>query len=180
MFVYNVKLNSKNVVKISLIIISIIVVIFFLLSLHKILSSTFNVDDAVPEPDVAYLKASDYANVLKSVYENLDTYIGQKICFSGYVYRNIDFSETQFVLARDMLIEGRAEALIVGFLCSHKEASTYSDGTWVEITGEITKGNYHGDMPIIKVKEIKQIDKPEEDIYAYPPDDSYVPTSVIF
>lgn len=179
MFVYNVKLNSKNIVKISLIIISIIVVIFFLLSLYKILSSTFNVDDEVPEPDVAYLKAEDYTNVLKSVYENLDTYIGQKICFSGYVYRNIDFSETQFVLARDMLVEGRSEALIVGFLCSYKEASSYADGTWVEITGEITKGNYHGDIPIIKVTKIKQVEKPADE-FVCPPDSTYIPTGIIY
>ena len=179
MFVYNVKLNSKNIVKISLIIISIIVVIFFLLSLYKIFSSTFNVDDNVPEPDVAYLSAQDYTNVLKSVYENLDTYVGQKISFSGYVYRNLDFSETQFVLARDMLVEGRAEALIVGFLCSHKEARTYADGTWIEITGEITKGNYHGDVPIIKVIKIKQVEKPAEE-FVCPPDSTYIPTAIIY
>lgn len=179
MFVYNVKLNSKNVVKISLILISIIVVIFFLLSLYKILSSTFNVDDEMPEPDVAYLTADNYTNVLKSVYENLDTYIGQKISFSGYVYRNIDFSETQFVLARDMLVEGRTEALIVGFLCSHKEATSYADGTWIEITGEITKGNYHGDIPIIKVTKIKQVDKPTDE-FVCAPDATYIPTGIIY
>jgi len=179
MFVYNVKLNSKNIVKISLIIISIIVVIFFLLSLYKILSSTFTVNDDVPEPDVAYLSAQDYTNVLKSVYENLDTYIGQKISFSGYVYRNLDFSETQFVLARDMLVEGRSKALIVGFLCSHKDARSYTDGSWVEITGEITKGNYHGDIPIIKVIKIKQVEKPADE-FVCPPDSTYIPTGIIY
>ena len=179
MFVYNVKLSSKNIVKISLMIISIIVVIFFLLSLYKILSSTFCVDDEIPEPDVAYLKVEDYTNVLKSVYENLDTYVGQKICFSGYVYRNLDFSETQFVLARDMIVEGSTKTLIVGFLCSHKEARSYADGSWVQITGEIMKGNYHGEIPIIKVNEMKQIEKPTNE-YAYPPDATYIPTGIIY
>jgi len=179
MFVCNVKLNSKNIVKISLILISIIVVIFFLLSLYKILSSSFNVNDEVPEPDVAYLTAQEYTNVLKSVYENIDTYVGQKINFTGYVYRNLDFSETQFVLARDMVIEGRAEALIVGFLCSHREASTYVDGTWVEITGKITKGNYKGDIPIIQVTKIKQVEKPTDE-FVCPPDATYIPTGIIY
>jgi len=179
MFVYNVKLNSKSIVKISLIVISVIVVIFFLLSLYKILSSTFSVNDDMPEPDVAYLTAQDYTNVLKSVYENLDTYVGQKINFSGYVYRNLDFSETQFVLARDMLIEGKSEALIVGFLCSHKEARSYADGTWVELTGEITKGNYHGDIPIIKVLKINKTEKPTDE-FVCPPDSTYIPTAIIY
>jgi len=179
MFVYNVKLNSKNIVKISLIIISIIIVIFFIISLYKILSSSFSVNDEIPEPDVSYISASNYTNVLKSVYENIDVYIGQKICFTGYVYRNIDFSENQFVLARDMLVEGRAEALIVGFLCSSSNASSYSDGAWVEITGEITKGNYHGEIPIIKITKIKQVDKPADE-FTYPPDATYIPTSIIY
>lgn len=179
MFVYNVKLNSKNIVKSSLIAISIIVVIFFLISLYKVFSSTFTVNDDIPEPDVAYLKAEEYTNVLKSVYENIDTYVGQKICFSGYVYRNLDFSETQFVLARDMIVEGRTKALIVGFLCSHKDAINYSDGCWVEITGEISKGNYHGDIPIIKVNKIKQIEKPSDE-FTYPPDATYIPTGIIY
>lgn len=179
MFIYNVKLNSKSIVKISLIIIAIIVVIFFLLSLYKILSSSFSVNDDIKEPDVAYLKAQDYTNILKSVYENIDTYVGQKINFSGYVYRNIDFSENQFVLARDMLIEGRVDSLIVGFLCSHKDAKNFADGSWVEITGEISKGNYHGEIPIIKVTKIKQIEKPADE-YVCPPDSTYIPTGIIY
>jgi len=35
-------------------------------------------------------------------------------------------------------------------------------------------------MPIIKIKEIKQIEKPKDNIYVYPPDDTYVPTSAAF
>ena len=179
MFVYNVKFNSKSIVKFSLVIVSIIVVIFFLISLYKILSSSFTVNEEIPEPDVAYLKVEEYTNVLKSVYENLDTYVGQKICFSGYVYRNLDFSENQFVLARDMIVEGSTKTLIVGFLCSHKEASKYPDGCWVEITGEISKGNYHGEVPIVRVSKIKQIDKPSDE-FTYPPDSTYIPTGIIY
>lgn len=179
MFVYNVKLNSKNIVKISLVIITIIVVVFFLISLYKILSSSFKVKDEIPVPNVAYLTVESYTNVLKSVYENLDTYVGQEICFSGYVYRNLDFLETEFVLARDMLVEGSTKTLIVGFLCSCDDAQSYADNSWVEITGEIAKGNYHGEVPIIKVTKIKQIDKPTNK-YVYPPDSTYIPTGIIY
>lgn len=179
MFVCNVKLNSKSIVKIGLIIIAVIVVIFFIISLYKILSNSFKVRDEVQEPDIAYLTADEYTNVLKSVYENIDIYIGQKICFSGYVYRCIDFSDTQFVLARDMLLEGSTKSLIVGFLCSYKEANKFSNNTWVTITGEITKGNYHGEIPIIKVIEMKEISKPADE-FCYPPDSTYIPTSIIY
>lgn len=179
MFVFNVKLNSKTIVKISLIIISTIVVIFFIISLYKILSASFRVNDKIPEPDVSYLEVESYTNVLKSVYENLDLYVGQKIGFSGYVYRNLDFSDNQFVLARDMVVNGSTKTFIVGFLCSYENAKSFSDGCWVEIVGEITKGNYHGEVPLVKITEIKQIEKPSNE-YAYPPDSTYIPTSIIY
>lgn len=179
MFIYNVKLNSKNIIKISFIILTIIIVIFFLISLYKIFSTTVKVKDNLDNPEVAYVQADNYTNILKSVYENVDTYIGQQICFSGYVYRNVDFSESQFVLARDMIMDNTTNKLIVGFLCSSKEAKNFSNGTWVEIVGEITKGNYHGEIPILKITQIKQINKPNDE-FTYPPDATYIPTGIIY
>ena len=179
MFIYNFKLNVKSIVKVVFIIITIIITIFFLISTYKIISESFKVKDKMDTPDIAYIEPNNYTNILKSVYENLDTYIGQKICFSGYVYRQIDFSDTQFVLARDMLTSSSNQTLIVGFLCDYKNSKDFIDGTWIEIVGEITKGDYHGEVPIIKIKEIKQIEKPSEE-YVVPPDDTYIPTSVIY
>ena len=46
------------------------------------------------------------------------------------------------------------------------------------MTGKITKGDYHGDMPIIEVSKLKVVDKPNEE-YVYPPDESYIPTSEV-
>ena len=100
----------------------------------------------------------------------------KKFVFLGYVYRMYDFKDTQFVLARDMLASPDNESLIVGFLCDSKKTKNFENNTWVEIIGEITKGYYHGDIPVIKIKKIKQIDKPNENVIVYPPDDTYVPT----
>ena len=112
-------------------------------------------------------------------HENLNEYVGIKIKFSGYVYRLIDFDENQFVLARDMIInEDGTQYVVVGFLCEYNKAKEFSDNSWVEITGEIIKGDYHGDMPIIKITEIKNTNKPNDEL-VYPPDDSYIPTSDI-
>ena len=179
MFICNVKLNGKRIVKIGLIVLSIIVTIFFVLSVYRILNAGFKVRDEIEKPDIAYLTADEYTNVLRSVYDDVDTYIGQKICFSGYVYRCFDFSDTQFVLARDMIVNDNGKSFVVGFLCTHKDAKNFSDGSWVQIIGEITKGNYHGDIPIIKVTDIQTIEKPVDE-YVCPPDETYIPTSVIY
>ena len=116
---------------------------------------------------------------MERVYDDIDSYVGKEICFSGYIYRLIDFKETEFVLARDMIISSDMQTLIVGFLCDCKNAQNFADNSWVQVTGTIIKGDYHGDMPIVKVTDIKSVDKPSSDEYVYPPDDSYIPTAGI-
>lgn len=180
MFIYNVKLNGKCLVKILLVAIAIAVTIYFFVSAYKIYNNSFKVKDEIDEEKTMYLTAENYTNILKCVHDDIDSYIGRKICFTGYVYRLLDFKETEFVLARDMVISSDMQTLIVGFLCDSKNAQDFPNESWVEITGEITQGSYHGNMPIIQVKEIKQIEKPKDDIYVYPPDDTYIPTSAIF
>ena len=82
------------------------------------------------------------------------------------------------MLARDMIVSSNYQSVIVGFLCEADNAKDFADETWVEVTGEITKGDYHGPMPIVKITEIKKVDRPTEE-YVYPPDDSYIPTAGI-
>lgn len=179
MFICNVKINSKNIVKIAFVIMSIIITIFFIISIYKILSQSFKVKDEVNSPNVTYIDANNYTNVLKSVYENLDTHIGQTICFTGYVYRLSDFEKNNFVLARDMKTSRNNQTLIVGFLCNYKNALDFKDGTWVEITGTIEKGHYHEEIPILNITKINEVSKPQNPIVPLP-DDTYVPTSIIF
>ena len=124
------------------------------------------------------ISANNYTNVLKAVHENIDKYVGVEINFTGYVYRVLDLEENQFVLARDMIISSNYQSVVVGFLCECENAKNYSDNTWVNITGKITKGNYHGDMPIVKITKIENVNKPNDE-YVYPPDETYIPTDGI-
>jgi len=180
MFIYNVKMDRKSIVKTVFIIIAIIITLFFIISTYKIVTESFKVRDKIKASDVQYLTTKSYTNVLKSVHDDLDSYVGKKISFTGYVYRLSDFKPTEFVLARDMLVTPKANPLIVGFLCDYSKANDFANDTWVEITGEVTKGDYHGSIPLIKVTAIKQVDKPTDDLYVAIPDDSYIPTSAMF
>lgn len=136
-------------------------------------------DTCLPNPKVANISTDNYTNILKVVHNNLDEYIDQKISFTGYVYRVYDFTDTQFVLARNMVISSDNQTVVVGFLCNCKNANEFSDNTWVNITGKITKGDYHGDIPVIEITEIKKCDKPQDEL-VYPPDDTFIPTSALF
>lgn len=134
-------------------------------------------NSCIPQSGVSQISPKNYTNILKSVHENIDSYVGKKICFTGYVYRVLDLQDNQFVLARDMIVNSNSQTVVVGFLCEYDESKNFDDNTWVQVTGEIFKGDYHGDMPIIKITDIKTVDKPSQEEYVYPPDDSYIPTA---
>lgn len=93
----------------------------------------------------------------------LTSYEGMKIKFTGYVYRVFDFSDEQFVIARDMFInEDKNQSVVVGFLCESKDVKEFKDGDWVEIIGTIKKGKYHNsEIPVIKITEIKGTTQPD-------------------
>lgn len=184
MIIYNFKLNKKAIFKTILAVMTIIVLSIGVAGIYNVLSNMEKknsnlINDSIPSSEVAILTPENYTNILKQVHDNIDTYIGQKISFSGYVYRVNDFEDNQFVLARDMDI-GNKQTLIVGFLCYANNSKNLENYTWVNITGEITKGTYNkSDIPIIKVTQIEKIAKPENTNVPLP-DDEYVPTAVIY
>ena len=181
MFVYNFKINGSKVFKFFMLLVVILLLILtgiVTINLFKGASKQNSNATCMSNSNIAKLTPSNYTNILKLVHENIDTYIGQKINFSGYVYRVYDLKDNQFILARDMLISSDYQTVIVGFLCEYDKASEFKDNTWIDITGKIIKGNYHGDMPIVKIEQIKTIEKPTEE-YVYPPNDNYIATDIL-
>lgn len=180
MFIYNLKLNGNVIFR--TIIISLVVVALIILGIsvyNFIYKSSFTVSDSIPFNSITSIESNEYTNILKQVYDNLDTHVGQSINFTGYVYKLYDFSDSQFVIARDMIINSDSQSVVVGFLCSYKNAKNLKQGTWVNVTGQIVKGYYHNEIPVIEINNIEETTKPEDE-FVYPPDNSYIPTSVIF
>lgn len=179
MFIYNFKINGGKLFKIFfgfVIVLMICIVGVVIFRLFTGADNSENISSCSPQSGVNKIEAKNYTNVLKTVHENIDTYVGKKINFTGYVYRILDLKDNQFVLARNMIISSDFQYVVVGFLCECDNAKDFADNDWVEITGEITKGDYHGDMPIVRITEINKVDKPNEE-FVYPPDESYIPTS---
>lgn len=179
MFIFNLKLSNNKIFKISLISMLIIVLIVLFIILYTTFSSSFKVQDSMDKDQILEITSDNYTNILKAVHKDIDSYIGCEVHFTGYVYRLLDFSDDEFVLARNMIISDDNQSLIVGFLCNYTEALNFPDNTWVDITGEIIKGDYHGDIAVIKVSNMFEIDKPENE-FVTPPDDTYIPTSNLF
>lgn len=177
MFVFNVKINGSKTFKTIFLCMVIILLIILGIVIFRVISGAKSSSNT-PQNKVNTISTTNYTNVLKAVHDNIDSYVGTKIKFTGYVYRVLDLKDTQFVLARDMIISSNYQSVIVGFLCEYDKAKDFQDNTWVEIIGEIVKGNYHGDMPIVKITTINRVNKPNDE-YVYPPSDDYIPTSGI-
>lgn len=179
MFICNMKVNSKLVFKIFFIILFILILLMCLIGILKIFNnSDTRVNDDIDTSKVNAISSSNYTNVLKNVHQNLDNYVGMKIKVTGFVYRLYDFNESQFVIAREMIVSSDYQGVVVGFLCHLNGAKEYKDGTWVEIEGTITKGDYHGQIPVIEIYKINETKVPNEE-YVYPPDESYVATAEV-
>ena len=177
MFVFNMQINHKLIFKIVFIVLTIIILIMLGIGIYKILDNKkVHSGDCTKQNKVNLISSKNYTNVLKAVHDNLDIYIGTKIKLVGFVYRLYDFSDNQFVIAREMIISSDYKGVVVGFLCNLNGANKYKDGCWIEIEGTITKGNYHGDIPVIEIYKIKEAKVPSDE-YVYPPDKTYIPTS---
>ena len=179
MYIRNFKLNGKMIFKIVFVILTILIFIMFAIGVLNIINSKEKVtgkNECMPQNAINNISTANYTNVLKTVHDNMNPYIGKKIKFIGFVYRLYDFTNDQFVLARQMIVSPDLQAVVVGFLCHLNGAEKYGDGCWVEIEGTIKKGEYHGVIPVIEIKKIKETKTPSDE-YVYPPDESYVPTS---
>lgn len=176
MFVCNMKLNSKVIFRIIFSVLGILILIMLGIGCVRVFKNKNANAEGNKQEKVTAISANNFTNVLKTVHGNLDSYVGTKIKFTGFVYRLYDFSDEQFVLAREMIVSTDLQAVIVGFLCHLNNADKYKTGCWVEIEGTITKGDYHGTIPVIEIEKITETSIPSEE-YVYPPSEGYVATT---
>ncbi len=136
MFIYNLKIDGNKLGKIFLGILLGIIIIITAIVVYRILGNNFfKTNDDTNSVKVQELTVSNYTNVLKTVHDNIDDYVGMRVSFSGYIHRMVDFKENQFVLARDMVISSDLQTVIVGFLCECDDIKQYADKTWIQIEG---------------------------------------------
>ncbi len=151
MFVVNFKLDFKKIL------IGSIVIALFVATIMEFGTKTSSVNSNISNYDFD-LNDENYTSILKTIHENIHENLGKTIHLSGFVYRMPDFKENYLVCGRNTISNN--EDKVAGILCDYSEAKSIIDNEWVEITGVIIKGNYNGDMPIIKVGSLKKITAP--------------------
>ena len=178
MFIYNLKLNSSMIFKLLIFVIILIVICLCIFIVYKLYKQSIDHCESSFN-NITEITNQNYSNILQMVHNDLDSYIGQKIKYSGFIYRVYDLNQDQFILGRNMIISSDFQTVVIGFLSHYSKSIEFCDGLWVELEGTITKGNYHGEeIPILEITKIKEINKPNDE-YVYPPDENYIPTSVI-
>lgn len=115
MFVCNMKLNSKVIFRIIFSILGILILIMLGIGCVRVFKNKNANAEENKQEKVTAISANNFTNVLKTVHGNLDSYVGTKIKFTGFVYRLYDFSDEQFVLAREMIVSPDLQAVVVGF-----------------------------------------------------------------
>lgn len=152
MFILNFKFDFKKALFCCILIAIIIATIveFSNINTDAVVSKASNYD--------LILNDDNYVEILKEVHNDIDGNIGKTIKLTGYVYRMADFKENYFVCGRDIIQDN--ENNIAGFLCYSDEASSLIDNEWLEITGVISKGEYNGEMPVIKIASITKVTAP--------------------
>ena len=185
MFVLNLKFDIKKLLKLIIIIcilFSLSLFVYYAYNTYRkmMVKSEFNLtNDFIPSNEVATISPDNYTNILKAVYSDTDVFVGQKISFTGYVYRVHDFPENRFILARDMKITEN-QSVIVGFMCESDNIKDYSDYDWIDIIGTIEKTTYNNELvPLLKIESITKTVEPKNSAVPKPSDD-FIETAVIY
>jgi len=148
MYICNFKLNIKKILIICLVIAIGITLTLELIDMNKGKIVLYDYE----------LTSENFTQILKEVHDDIDGSVGKTIKLSGFVFTLPDFKDENFVCGRDMLLGG--EEKVVGFLCEYTGNTELAEAEWVEITGEIIKGYYMGNMPVIKIKTLNKIPAP--------------------
>ncbi|SHI19847.1 TIGR03943 family putative permease subunit [Sporanaerobacter acetigenes] len=110
----------------------------------------------------------NYVRWIQEIYENIEKYNGKKIQVSGFVFKDEQFEDNEFVSARMMMVCCAADMQPIGFLCRYDNAAELKVDTWIRVYGTIEKGEFNGNViPVIEADKVENTEKPEFD-YVYP------------
>mgnify|MGYP000897813088 CR=1 FL=1 len=110
----------------------------------------------------------NYVRWIQEIYDNIEKYNGKKIQVSGFVFKDEQFEDNEFVSARMMMVCCAADMQPIGFLVRYDNAAELNVDTWIRVYGTIAKGEFNGNaIPVIEADKVENTEKPEFD-YVYP------------
>ncbi|USK33726.1 TIGR03943 family protein [Bacillus sp. F19] len=118
--------------------------------------------------DKIILSNENYISILDVLDRFPKEFAGKQIEMTGFVFREKDFSETQFVIARkgDPCCTDEHDGLY-GLLSEMENGKALHDKQWVNVSGELSTSMYSGaEVPYLLIKKSSKI-KPPAQPYVY-------------
>lgn len=111
---------------------------------------------------------ANFVAIVSELVKNPDPYTGKEIVFTGFVFRDTNYSPSQIALVRYAVTCCSADAAPFGLICVDQDADKYKLDTWYTITGIIDVGEHRNmKVPIVRVTASKPILTPPKSPYVY-------------
>lgn len=103
-----------------------------------------------------------YLDITNSIHVYLDSFLGKEIEIVGFVYKDPDFEDDQFVVARFGITCCVADANVFGILSTADEMLEVQEDEWIRATGILSKTTIDDwDFPYLQITTIEKIEEPE-------------------
>jgi len=122
-------------------------------------------------PGSLTIEASNFLEMMESLWSAGEEIIGRQVEMSGFVYTDPTLGPEDFVLARMLLTAESPEPVVAGLLCRWPERSQLVDGQWLRVQGALGRLNFYDlgagelrSMPFIQAERLTEIEPPAEQI----------------
>lgn len=123
--------------------------------------------------DVIQVEEEGFLEILTALDLYKNNFVGKTIEISGFVYREDDMGDNQFVVGRMAMQCCSADAMPYGFLVHWGRGEELAKDTWISLQGTIGLTEYNGyEIIAVDARKITKIDAPA-DPYVYPYFDDY-------
>lgn len=118
--------------------------------------------------DPIIVKEETFLETISAIDFFMKPFRGKSIEISGFVYKQEDMADSQFVVARLGMDCCSADAMPYGFLVEWPEAKALQQDVWVKVRGAISSSDYDGmEIVTLHADNVESIATPETP-YVYP------------
>ena len=109
----------------------------------------------------------NYIQTMDIIGQDVLGFKGKQITFTGFTYKDKEVQGHQAVVARYGITCCVADAAVWGMIVSGNGINTFSEETWVKVTGILDETTYKGTLfPLVKVSKVEKVEQPK-DPYVY-------------
>ena len=108
-----------------------------------------------------------FASWYLEVANHPDPYLYKSFTYTGMVYREDGFTNTQFIPMRMAMTCCAADLSALGFISIHDQAWKYQDGDWIQVTGVLSLEYidlWDAEVPVMHITNIERVAKPRQEI----------------